>query len=109
MDPSEFSHSPTHTQVDAAPGYDLDGEVYLGRPWRDLARVIFQNTELSDVINDAGWNLSLDEEATPIFEEYDNTGDGAGTSARLYETKAAAAVTMAQLWPDGYSWIDSTY
>ena len=32
------------------------GAYYLGRPWRDYARVIFQYTEMSDVINSAGWS-----------------------------------------------------
>lgn len=43
---------------------DLAGEVYLGRPWRVLARVIFQYSSLSDVINAAGWTTMADD-ATP--------------------------------------------
>jgi pectinesterase len=31
------------------------GAYYLGRPWRNYARVIFQYTEMSDVVNSAGW------------------------------------------------------
>lgn len=43
---------------------DLTGEVYLGRPWRALARVIYQYSSLSDIINDAGWTTMADD-ATP--------------------------------------------
>lgn len=44
-----------------------------------------------------------------IFEEYQNTGDGSDTSARVTETTATASVTKGQLWPNGYSWIDTSY
>lgn len=95
-------------QIQAAAGYDLYQEVYLGRPWRDLARVIYQYSSLSDIVNPIGWT-TLDLTATPIFEEFENTGAGSDTSQRVNETVATAAVTMAQLWPEGYGWIDSTY
>ncbi|KUI60218.1 putative pectinesterase A [Cytospora mali] len=97
-----------HSIVEAASGYSLDEKVYLGRPWRALARVIFQYTSLSDAINPTGWTTLYDG-ATPIFEEYENTGDGSSTSDREYETTATAAVTKSELWPDGYSWIDTSY
>ena len=41
--------------VQAATGYSLARVVYLGRPWRALARVIFQNSILTDVVATAGW------------------------------------------------------
>lgn len=43
---------------------DLSGEVYLGRPWRVLARVMFQYSTLSDIINADGWTTMADD-ATP--------------------------------------------
>ncbi|ROV91875.1 hypothetical protein VMCG_09179 [Cytospora schulzeri] len=97
-----------HSTVEAASGYDLEEKVYLGRPWRALARVIYQYSTLTDVINPTGWTTLYDG-ATPIFEEYDNTGDGSDTSDRVYETTASSAVTKSQLWPDGWSWIDTSY
>lgn len=33
-----------------------------------------------------------------VFEEYENTGAGAATTARKYETIATAAVTSEQFW-----------
>jgi pectin methylesterase-like acyl-CoA thioesterase len=33
------------------------GTNYLGRPWYPFARVVFQNTYLSDVIKPAGWSV----------------------------------------------------
>ncbi|KAF3763311.1 family 8 carbohydrate esterase [Cryphonectria parasitica EP155] len=97
-----------NSTITAVSGDDLYQEVYLGRPWRDYARVIFQYSSLSDIINPKGWT-TLDLTAIPTFEEYENTGAGSDTSERVNETVATAAVTMAQLWPDGYSWINATY
>ncbi|KAG6874686.1 hypothetical protein C0992_006980 [Termitomyces sp. T32_za158] len=34
---------------------DLTQKVYLGRPWRVLARVVYQRSVLPDIINAAGW------------------------------------------------------
>ncbi|KAJ5560209.1 pectinesterase A [Penicillium frequentans] len=95
--------------VRAASGLDLDGEVYLGRPWRVLARVIYQNSDLSSLISAAGWTTMADG-ATPLYYEYDNTGDGSDTSSRLYETSITAGVTKTTVLGSGYGdWIDETY
>lgn len=53
-----------HSTVTEASGYSLTGKVYLGRPWRVLARVIFQYSTLTDVVNAAGWT-TLAAGATP--------------------------------------------
>ncbi|THV54479.1 hypothetical protein BGAL_0026g00340 [Botrytis galanthina] len=98
--------SSTITQAD---GFSLTGKVYLGRPWRALARVIFQNSVLTDVVNAAGWT-TLAADATPIFMEYSNTGAGSSTSARVYETAATGTVSKTTLWGSNWaSWIDSSY
>ncbi|KAH6664882.1 pectin lyase fold/virulence factor [Halenospora varia] len=95
--------------VDAGDGLasSLSGKVYLGRPWRVFSRVMFQNSVLSGIIAPQGWTTMADG-ATPVYEEYNNTGDGADTSERKYTTKATAAVTQKTLWTD-VNWIDSTY
>ncbi|KAH8668450.1 pectin lyase fold/virulence factor [Xylariales sp. PMI_506] len=97
-----------HCTITSVSGVSLSQVVYLGRPWRVLARVIYQYSTLTNVVAPAGWT-TLAANATPIFEEYGNTGDGSSTSARVYETTATAAVTKSQLWPNGYSWIDTSY
>jgi pectinesterase len=45
-------------------GTDLEREVYLGRPWRVDARVMYQNSYLSNIINAEGWKTMADN-ATP--------------------------------------------
>ncbi|KAJ5769030.1 pectin lyase-like protein [Penicillium odoratum] len=95
-----------HCNIKAASGVSLDGEVYLGRPWRVLARVIYQNSVLGDLINAAGWT-TMATGATPLYYEYDNTGDGSSTSDRLYETSISAGVTKTTVLGSGYGdWID---
>ncbi|KAG6864845.1 hypothetical protein C0991_006786 [Blastosporella zonata] len=87
----------------------LVGKVYLGRPWRVNARVVFQRSVLPDLINAAGWT-TLAANATPIFQEWGNTGAGADTSARVYETPLSAQITHAQVLGSNYAtWIDESF
>ncbi|OQD86200.1 hypothetical protein PENANT_c008G03628 [Penicillium antarcticum] len=98
-----------HCNIKAAPGVTLDGTQYLGRPWRILARVIYQNSNIGSLINAKGWNTMADG-ATPAYYEFNNSGDGADTSSRLYETSISAAVTKKTVLGSDYgSWIDSSY
>jgi len=64
--------------------------VYLGRPWRDFAAVIFLNSEMSEVVRAEGWhNWSRPErEATARYAEYGNTGPGADRSGRVPWSRA---------------------
>ncbi|MFZ5939943.1 MAG: pectinesterase family protein [Bacteroidota bacterium] len=76
-------------------------KVYLGRPWRDYARVLFLYCELAEQIRPEGWhNWSQPErENTAFFAEYGNSGPGAGRENRvnwsheLSDTEAAACTT----------------
>ncbi len=73
-----------HCKLTAEPG--LAGTVYLGRPWRPYATVIYLNTEMGDQINAAGWRewhpgetYSLN---TAFFAEYNSSGPGADPGKR---------------------------
>lgn len=64
----------------------LTGKVFLGRPWRPLATVIFLNTEMGSHIDPAGWREwhpgethSMD---TVYYAEYNSTGPGAQRGQR---------------------------
>ncbi|CAI7646131.1 unnamed protein product [Penicillium glandicola] len=95
--------------IKAASGTSLDGSVYLGRPWRVLARVIYQNSKLGSLINSEGWTTMADG-ATPLYYEYNNSGDGSDTSDREYETTISAGVTKTTVLGSDYAdWIDSNY
>ncbi|GLI80828.1 hypothetical protein PoHVEF18_009187 [Penicillium ochrochloron] len=98
-----------HCNIKAASGLDLAGAVYLGRPWRVLARVIYQNSVLGSLINAKGWT-TMAANATPLYYEYNNSGDGSSTSSREYETAISAGVTKKTVLGSDYGdWIDSTY
>lgn len=98
-----------NSNIKAASNISLDGEVYLGRPWRVLSRVIYQNSDLGSLINSKGWTTMVDG-ATPLYYEYYNSGDGADTSAREYESSISADVTKNTVLGSAYGdWIDSSY
>ncbi|KAJ6177871.1 hypothetical protein N7519_008332 [Penicillium mononematosum] len=81
------------------------GTVFLGRPWRVLARVIFQNSSLRSVVNPKGWTTMADG-ATPLYYEYNNSGAGSDTSERQFETHISAAVTKETVLGSDYAtWI----
>ncbi|KAK2627330.1 hypothetical protein QTJ16_003296 [Diplocarpon rosae] len=53
---------------------------YLGRPWKAYAYTVFQNSEISDVVNPLGWspwNAATPNTNASTFAEYNNTGAGA--------------------------------
>lgn len=62
---------------------DID-RVFLGRPWRDYARVVFLECELGGHITAEGWhNWSRPErEKTAFYAEWGNYGPGADTAGR---------------------------
>jgi pectate lyase len=59
--------------------------VYLGRPWRPYAKVIFYACELSDIIRPEGWDnwRNPENEKTAYYAEYQNTGVGAAIDQRV--------------------------
>jgi len=65
---------------------DVIGKVFLGRPWRPSATVIYLNTEMGDHIDPAGWREWHPGEThsleTSFFAEFGSTGPGAHPSER---------------------------
>ncbi|KAL0259332.1 hypothetical protein SLS55_005068 [Diplodia seriata] len=104
-----------NSNVAAADGASVsEGAIYLGRPWRNYARVVFQNTALADIINAAGWMewSSSDARTDAVtFGEYGNTGDGASTSGRAdFSEQLSAAVSISDVLGSDYAdWVDSAY
>jgi pectinesterase len=60
-------------------------KVYLGRPWRDFAKVVFIKCELGAHIVPAGWSnwSGTERDKTAYYAEYGNTGPGADVSQRV--------------------------
>jgi len=90
-----------HCKITADPG--VTGPVYLGRPWRPYATVIFMHTEMGDKIDPAGWHEwhpgqthSLD---TANYAEFDSTGPAAHHAARDPHTHFLTPEQAAQYEP----------
>ncbi|KAK0129839.1 hypothetical protein ONS96_000388 [Cadophora gregata f. sp. sojae] len=87
------------------------GSTVLGRPWKEYARVVFQNSELSDVVNAVGWSQWSN--ATPniansYLAEYGNTGAGAATAGRAaFARQLDAPVKIESIL--GASWASASY
>lgn len=62
-------------KITAASGVD---KVFLGRPWRSFAKVVFLNCEMGDFITPEGWDnwSKAENEQTAFFAEYKNSGAG---------------------------------
>jgi len=59
--------------------------VYLGRPWRPFAKTVFIRCNLGDHILPEGWHNwnKPDAEKTSYYGEYQSTGKGGNTGARV--------------------------
>jgi PelA/Pel-15E family pectate lyase len=70
-------------------GENTGSGVYLGRPWRPYARVVFIDCWLGDHIRPEGWDNWRDpaREKTASFAEYKSKGPGANPSARVAWSK----------------------
>lgn len=93
--------------IAAAAGQSVNnGAFYLGRPWREYARVVFQRTSMSSVINAAGWRIwnTGDERISNVFfGEYGNTGAGAAGTRAPFSTKLNAPVSISTILGAGYA------
>ncbi|KAA8895547.1 carbohydrate esterase family 8 protein [Sphaerosporella brunnea] len=104
----------TDSDIKVADGVTLaKGSAYLGRPWRDYARVVFQNTAMTDIINSAGWSVWSSSDANTeyvTFGEYDNSGAGSqGTRASFAKTLSAPVTITTILGSDYANWVDTDY
>ncbi|KAI1064200.1 hypothetical protein LB506_007771 [Fusarium annulatum] len=88
--------------------HNLTNKVYLGRPWRVNARVMYLCSTLTNVVRPEGYS-SMAEGATPVFQEFGNTGAGADTSQRKYFTPSDKALTKRHLWGADFKWYDTSY
>lgn len=66
-------------------GEAADSSFYLGRPWRSFAKSVFLKCELGKMVKPEGWNKwdKPDAETKSYFAEYQNTGPGASSEARV--------------------------
>jgi pectinesterase len=75
---------PVQGMAGAASSASANHRVYLGRPWRPYARVVYIRTELPDELASEGWNDwgHATNQKTAWFAESASTGPGAHPAAR---------------------------
>jgi polygalacturonase len=80
--------------------------VYLGRPWRPYATVVFLNTEMGERIDPAGWREWHPGEThsieTAFYAESGSTGPGAHTGERDPHTHLLTPVQAKQYEPSTF-------
>ncbi|KAL4092711.1 hypothetical protein PRIC1_011702 [Phytophthora ramorum] len=96
-------------------GSNAVGSSCLGRPWRPFARVAWQNSELSDVINPQGWSAWDSTSSTDDvhFREFNNTGLGAATDERVeFSLELQKAVPITDILGEDFEtewWVDTDF
>ena len=72
---------------------------YLGRPWRDFARVAFINTEMSEAVRPEGWHDwdHPERQKTTHFSEFNSSGPGAAATKRVSWTAPLTAADVMKL------------
>ncbi|KAE9070567.1 hypothetical protein PF005_g26979 [Phytophthora fragariae] len=87
----------------------------LGRPWRPYAKVIWQNSELGDVVKPEGWSTwdGTSSTADIVFKEFNNSGPGAVKTSRVaFSGQLDKHVAITEVLGAGYAsewWVDTTY
>lgn len=85
-------------------GEDSGKGVYLGRPWRPYSRVVFLSCWLGDHIRPEGW-IDWNQNGsykTTWYGEYDSTGPGAKSGARVSWAHSLSASEAAAFQPDTF-------
>lgn len=76
-----------------------DIRTYLGRPWRDYAKTVFLNTEMSEVVSPEGWDnwKKPAAEKAAFYAEHKSTGPGATPLQRVPWSRQLAEEEVAAL------------
>jgi pectinesterase len=74
-------------------GVNSEVKTFLGRPWRDYAKTVFLNCEMSEVVHPAGWDnwKKPQAEKAAFYAEYKSTGAGATPLERAPWSKQLTA------------------
>ncbi|RZK87460.1 MAG: pectin esterase, partial [Hymenobacter sp.] len=90
----------------------LAKKVYLGRPWRPHAQVVYLRCELGGHIAPAGWDnwKNAANEKTAYYAEYHATGPGANPTARVpwarqLTAKEAKKYTLKRVFDGKEAWV----
>jgi pectinesterase len=87
---------------------------YLGRPWRQWSRVIFQRSYLGDVIQPEGWSKwdNVQPVDNLVYQEYKNYGPGAGGPRANFSSQLSKPVKAEDIFGSKFGkefWVDADY
>ncbi|KAJ7077185.1 pectin lyase fold/virulence factor [Mycena epipterygia] len=94
------------------------GNIFLGRPWGDFAKVIFKNTVITAPMNQALWSIwdPGDDRTDDVFlADFNTTGTGANGASRpsfatlLTAAQAASYSISSAVGSDFATWVDAAY
>ncbi|PBK95454.1 pectin lyase-like protein [Armillaria gallica] len=85
------------------------GDAYLGRPWGNYARVVFQKSYLDSNVPAAGWSIWNIGTDHVTFAEYGNSGPAADTSSRANFSEVLRSAVSISTVLGSTSWIDSDF
>ncbi|KAI0063258.1 carbohydrate esterase family 8 protein [Artomyces pyxidatus] len=98
---------------------NTSGKVFLGRPWRDFARVVFKSTIVTAPLNPAiwsEWSTAMPNTDHILFADFNTTGPGVPSNAAEpsfatpLTAKEAAAYNITSALGSGWeSWVDADY
>lgn len=82
----------------------------MGRPWRDYARVVFQNSDFANVISLVGWQAWTSEQSTAnvLFVEYNNVNPEWSSARVAFARKLDAPIDISTIL-NSTSWVDDKY
>ncbi|KAG6009426.1 hypothetical protein E4U21_002341 [Claviceps maximensis] len=105
-------------KIGAAPNQQVKvASYYLGRPWRSYARVVFQRSEMSNVINPKGWSTWSKSRSNwhtehVTFAEYQNFGPGAAGQRSNFTQMFTTPMTMSDILGSNFKseyYFDASY
>jgi pectinesterase len=104
-EPGLLQPSPPQPAEGAAapfPGRNSGRGVFLGRPWRSCARVVFLDCWMGAHIRPEGWDHwgSAENEKTAWYAELGSTGPGANAAARVPWARTVTAADGAAFAPE---------
>ncbi|EJD03927.1 carbohydrate esterase family 8 protein [Fomitiporia mediterranea MF3/22] len=97
---------------------NVTGKTFLGRPWRDYARVVFLNSNINLELDKgvwSEWSSSMPNTDHILFAEYNSQGSGVANAARpsfvtILSSSEASQYTISSTLGSNYtSWVDQTY
>ncbi|KAJ7228125.1 carbohydrate esterase family 8 protein [Mycena haematopus] len=96
---------------------NVTGNVFLGRPWGDFARVVFKNTFVSAPMNKTLWSIwdpGDDRTDFVLFAEYNSFGPGVADAHRanfstVLDRAEAAQYNLESAIPNYKAWVDAEY